>query len=167
MCAASTSPSPRDARTRTSSNSPTSTFSAPSAQLESQHAAKTPSLLIAVLTRALMDSHYGKAKNYRSRVPRTSSGQPANLIAHTDQMTDNSRVRRSAPVAYEKSRLSGRGSDPTSGQASRPTYRVWAGTGRWAAASRALLLTQSSPAATATSGVRAVLTPSHSSIPAC
>jgi hypothetical protein len=58
----STSPSPRDARTRTSSNSPTSTFSVPSAPPESRHAAKTPGLLIAVPTRALMDSHYGRPK---------------------------------------------------------------------------------------------------------
>jgi hypothetical protein len=61
-CAASTSPSPQDVRTRTSSNSPTSIFSAPSALPEPQDAPKTPGLLIAMLTRALTDSHYGKPK---------------------------------------------------------------------------------------------------------
>ena len=62
-CAASTSPSPQDVRTRTSSNSPTSSiFSAPSALPEPQDAPKTPGLLIAMLTRALTDLHYGKPK---------------------------------------------------------------------------------------------------------
>ena len=104
-CAASTSPSPRDVRTRTSSNSPTSTFSAPSALPEPQDAPKTPGLLIAMLTRALMDSHYGKPKVIARafREPRQIS-QPTRSL-HTTEMPDNGRVRRPDTFAFEKSRL--------------------------------------------------------------
>jgi hypothetical protein len=54
-----------------------STFSAPSALPEPQDAPQTPGLLIAMLTRALMDSHYGKpnviARAFRE--PLTAAGQ--------------------------------------------------------------------------------------------
>ena len=84
-CAASTSSSPQDVRTRTSSNSPTSTFSAPSAPLEPQDAAK----------RRFAHRHADarpnrfalrEAERYHSRVPRTSSGKQANPIIRTTEM---------------------------------------------------------------------------------
>jgi hypothetical protein len=50
----------------------------PSAPLEPPDAPKTPGLLIAMLTRALMDSHYGKPKAITRalREPRPVAGQP-------------------------------------------------------------------------------------------
>ena len=59
-----------------------------------------------MLTRALMDSHYGKpnviARAFRE--PCTAAGQP---VAHTTEMPDNGRVRRPNPLMFEKSRLGG------------------------------------------------------------
>ena len=58
-----------------------STFSAPSAPPEPQDAPKTPGLLIGMLTRALMNSHYGKP-NVIARAPREPRyRQPTNPIA--------------------------------------------------------------------------------------
>jgi len=61
-------------------------------------------LLTAILTRALMDSHYGKpnviARAFRE--PRRAAGHP---IAHTAKVPDNGRVCRPNPLVFEKSRL--------------------------------------------------------------
>ena len=57
-----------------------------------------------MLTRALMDSHYGKP-NVIARACREPRRQPANPIAHTAEMPDNGRVRRPDPLVFEKSRL--------------------------------------------------------------
>jgi hypothetical protein len=86
---------------------------APSDQPEPQDAPKTPGLLIAMLTRALMDSHYGKPRWTRITGSRTLSlarsanlvRQPANPIAHPAKMPDNGRVRCPNPCVFEKSRL--------------------------------------------------------------
>jgi len=63
-------------------------------------------LLTAILTRALMDSHYGKpnviARAFRE--PRRAAGHP---IAHTAKVPDNGRVCRPNPLVFEKSRLVG------------------------------------------------------------
>ena len=58
-----------------------------------------------MLTRALMDLHYGKPKATTRAATRTSDRQPANPIPHTTEMPDNGQIHRPDPLAFEKSRL--------------------------------------------------------------
>jgi hypothetical protein len=66
-------------------------FSAPSAPLEPPDAPKTPGLLIATLTRALMDSHYGKPKVITRSLAFRESRQVAGRTSH------NARQRSASP----------------------------------------------------------------------
>jgi hypothetical protein len=80
-------------------------FSAPSAPPEPQDAPKTPGLLTAMLTRALMDSHYGKPSVIARacREPRTAAGQPDRSYCQNARQRPGSPPQ---PLVFEKSRLS-------------------------------------------------------------
>lgn len=61
-------------------------------------------MLIATLTRALMDSHYGKPKVSLAR-PVNLVRSPAEPIAHTAKMPGNDRLHRPGHACFEKSCL--------------------------------------------------------------
>jgi hypothetical protein len=75
---------------------------APKLRLTAQQ--NVESVLIATLTRALMDSHYGKPKVSLAR-PVNLVRSPAEPIAHTAKMPGNDRLHRPGHACFEKSCL--------------------------------------------------------------